>query len=45
MGIGSEVWLIYKALEPARRWHPYYEYYLRAVILIYVPGLAHYFAG
>jgi hypothetical protein len=39
LGIYSEVWLVYKALGPARKWNPYYEYYLKAVMLIYIPGL------
>jgi very-long-chain (3R)-3-hydroxyacyl-CoA dehydratase len=38
LGICSEVWLIYSALEPARSWNHYYEYYLMVVLLIYVPG-------
>lgn len=38
MGISSECWLIWRAMEPARSWNLAYEFLLKAVLLIYIPG-------
>ena len=38
LGISSECWLIYLALTPAERSAPWYNMFLKAVLLIYVPG-------
>jgi very-long-chain (3R)-3-hydroxyacyl-CoA dehydratase len=38
LGISSECWLIYLALTPATRSAPWYNKFLKAVLLIYVPG-------
>ena len=38
LGIASEVWLMYKALEPAGRWNLLCEYFLKAAMLVYIPG-------
>lgn len=38
LGISSECWLIYCALKPAAEFMPAYNMFLKAVLLIYVPG-------
>ncbi|OCL07892.1 protein tyrosine phosphatase [Glonium stellatum] len=38
LGVASETWLIYKAIEPASEWNPLFGYALWAVLAIYVPG-------
>ncbi|KAH8672687.1 tyrosine phosphatase-like protein [Tricladium varicosporioides] len=38
LGISSECWLIYKAVEPARRLRQEYAWVLQLILLIYVPG-------
>ncbi|KAK8220140.1 hypothetical protein M8818_000556 [Zalaria obscura] len=38
MGISSECWLVYQALAPARSWNLAYEYILKAILFIYIPG-------
>ncbi|OCK74535.1 PTPLA-domain-containing protein [Lepidopterella palustris CBS 459.81] len=38
LGVGSETWLIYKAIEPASEWNPLFGYALWAILAIYVPG-------
>lgn len=38
MGISSECWLIYKAIEPARRLRQEYAWALQMILLIYIPG-------
>lgn len=38
LGIGSECWLVWRAMEPARSWNLAYEYALRAVLFVYIPG-------
>jgi len=38
LGISSECWLVYKAIEPAMSWNPVYEYILKAILLVYIPG-------
>ncbi len=38
LGISSECWLVYCALEPAAESMPAYNMALKAVLLIYVPG-------
>ena len=38
LGVASETWLIYKAIEPASRWNPLFGYALWAILAIYVPG-------
>lgn len=38
LGISSECWLVYRAIEPAKSLQPGLEYALIGVLLIYVPG-------
>ena len=38
MGISSECFLIYKAIEPAREVRPEYAWVLQAILAVYVPG-------
>lgn len=38
MGISSECWLIYKAIQPARELRAEYAWALQLILLIYVPG-------
>lgn len=38
LGISSECWLIYKAIEPARRIRQEYAWVLQLILFIYVPG-------
>ncbi|SMR46033.1 unnamed protein product [Zymoseptoria tritici ST99CH_1A5] len=38
LGIGSECWLVWRALNPARAYNPLFEWALKAILLIYVPG-------
>jgi very-long-chain (3R)-3-hydroxyacyl-CoA dehydratase len=38
LGISSECWLIYKAIEPARRIRQEYAWALQLILFIYVPG-------
>jgi len=39
LGIGSEMWLVYKSITPAGRRNPLFEYILWAILAIYVPGM------
>jgi len=39
LGICSEMWLIYIAIEPAKRWRIQYEYLLKMILVLYIPGL------
>lgn len=39
LGICSEMWLIYIAIEPAKTWRVQYEYLLKMILVIYIPGL------
>jgi len=39
IGISSECTLIYKALGPAGAVNPLFQYFLIAVLVIYVPGM------
>lgn len=39
LGISSECWLIYKAIEPARRLRQEYAWALQLILLIYIPGM------
>jgi very-long-chain (3R)-3-hydroxyacyl-CoA dehydratase len=38
LGISSECFLIYKAIEPARELRPEFAWALQAILLVYVPG-------
>ncbi|KAH8801641.1 protein-tyrosine phosphatase-like protein [Xylogone sp. PMI_703] len=38
MGISSECWMIYLAIEPARKLRQEYAWFLQAILGIYVPG-------
>ncbi|PQE14682.1 hypothetical protein CJF31_00007661 [Rutstroemia sp. NJR-2017a BVV2] len=38
LGISSECYLIYKAIEPARNVNPVYAWALQLILLIYIPG-------
>lgn len=39
LGIGAEMWLIYKAIGPARQRWVGWEWILRGILGIYVPGM------
>ena len=39
LGICSEMWLIYIAIEPAKTWRVQYEYLLKIILVIYIPGM------
>ncbi len=39
LGISSECWLIYLALEPSAKTWPLYNMVLKAVLVIYIPGM------
>lgn len=39
LGICSEMWLIYTAIEPAKTWRVQYEYLLKIILVIYIPGI------
>jgi hypothetical protein len=41
LGIGSECWLIYKAVEPATEVRLEYAWVLQLILFIYVPGMLH----
>lgn len=38
LGICSETWLIYQAIQPAGAWRVQYEYMLKLILFIYIPG-------
>lgn len=38
MGISSECYMIYKAIEPARKLRQEYAWALQLILLIYIPG-------
>ncbi|KAG0648976.1 3-hydroxyacyl-deHydratase [Hyphodiscus hymeniophilus] len=38
LGISSECWLIFKAIEPARRLRQEYAWFLQLILLVYIPG-------
>jgi very-long-chain (3R)-3-hydroxyacyl-CoA dehydratase len=38
MGISSECWLVWLSKEPGKKWNPAYEWFVWAVLAIYVPG-------
>lgn len=38
LGISSECWLVYKAIEPAKQLQPGLEWALIGVLIIYIPG-------
>ncbi|KAK4979563.1 hypothetical protein LTR66_010442 [Elasticomyces elasticus] len=38
LGIASECWLVYKAIAPARTWNLAWEYVLRGILFVYIPG-------
>lgn len=38
LGIGSECWLIYSAVEPARQLRREFAWVLQGILLIYIPG-------
>ncbi|CZT23480.1 related to protein tyrosine phosphatase-like protein (putative anti-phosphatase); pepino protein; pasticcino protein pas2 [Ramularia collo-cygni] len=38
LGISSECWLVWKALMPARSWNLAFEYVLKLVLFVYIPG-------
>jgi very-long-chain (3R)-3-hydroxyacyl-CoA dehydratase len=38
LGISSECWLIYKAIEPAKQLRQEYAWVLQLILFIYVPG-------
>lgn len=38
LGISSECWLIYKAVEPAKRRRQEYAWALQLILFIYIPG-------
>jgi hypothetical protein len=38
LGISSECWLVWKAIEPAKSYNEAWQWVLRAILFIYVPG-------
>lgn len=42
LGISSEMWLVYKVIDPASKRNPIFEYILWAILAIYVPGTMQY---
>ena len=38
IGISSECWLMYKAIDPAESWNKAYGYVIKAILFIYIPG-------
>lgn len=38
LGISSECWMIWRAVEPAKEWWGAYAYLLQLILFIYVPG-------
>lgn len=40
LGISSECWLIYKAIEPARKLRQEYAWVLQLILLVYIPGMS-----
>ncbi|KAK5122144.1 hypothetical protein LTR85_004390 [Meristemomyces frigidus] len=38
LGISSECWLVYLAIAPARSWNQAYEWVLKLVLFVYIPG-------
>ncbi|KAF7189134.1 putative very-long-chain (3R)-3-hydroxyacyl-CoA dehydratase, partial [Pseudocercospora fuligena] len=38
MGISSECWLVWKAIEPAKSYNLAYQWVLRGILFVYVPG-------
>ena len=38
LGIGSEMWLVYKSITPAGRRNQLFEYILWAILAVYFPG-------
>ncbi|KAH9828182.1 PTPLA-domain-containing protein [Teratosphaeria destructans] len=38
LGISSECWLVYLSIAPARSWNAAYEWVLKAILFVYVPG-------
>lgn len=38
LGISSECWLMYKAIDPAQSWNLAYGYVIKAILFIYIPG-------
>ncbi|KAL9085144.1 MAG: hypothetical protein Q9159_004870 [Coniocarpon cinnabarinum] len=40
VGIASEWWLVFQSLPMAETWNPLFAWLLRAVLVIYIPGLA-----
>lgn len=40
LGISSECWLVYKAIQPAKRWNAAWEWVLKLVLFVYIPGMS-----
>ncbi|MGI4800649.1 MAG: protein tyrosine phosphatase-like domain-containing protein [Janthinobacterium lividum] len=38
LGISSECWLVYKAIQPAKQVNAAWEYVLKLILFVYVPG-------
>lgn len=38
LGISSECWLVYLAIAPAKTWNPAFEWVLKLVLFVYIPG-------
>jgi len=38
LGISSECWLVYSSIAPAKRLNAAYEYVLKAILFVYIPG-------
>ena len=39
LGISSECWLVYQAIAPAKTWNAAYEWVLKLIIFVYIPGM------
>ena len=42
MGISSECWLLWLAVTPAKSWNLAYEYLIKLILFIYIPGKPHF---
>ena len=39
LGIASECWLVWSSIEPAKSWNAAYEWALKLILFVYVPGM------
>ena len=43
LGIASECWLVWLSVEPAKSWNAAYEWVLKLILFVYVPGMSYVF--